>query len=144
MAGAVDRYECVVVAGSGTGSSHHLQRMFDTWAETLGIDLHPRTAYLCASEAIELPENHISLAEFEHLHPVDPRRRQPGYSPRLYEVLLDESVQAWVYRWSDDDPGLGFVGDLKTCKATNILEVIAAVSIRTTFGASQTLSLDFL
>ena len=143
MAATAGHCECVVVSEPGTRTSSILQPMFDAWAKTLGIHLFPGTAYLCANRAIELPENRISLAEFERLHSADFRRHQPGYSPRLYEVLLDDSVQAWVFRWSDDDPGLGFVENLPTCAATHLLEVIAPLSIQTTFVAPE-VSLDFV
>jgi len=144
MAGIVDRYECAVVLEPGTGTSSILQPMFNAWAETVGIHLFPGTAYLCANRTIELPKNPISLAPYQHLHAAGFRRGQQGYSPRLYEVRLAGSVQAWVYRWSDDDAGFGFVGDLPSCNGERILEVISPVSIRQTFGGTESFSVEFL
>ena len=107
-----------------------LQPMFDAWAGVAGVPLFPGTAYLCAEAAVQFPKRYISLTEFEHLHSAQHRRRQPGYSPRLYPIELSGCILAWIFRWSDDDPGLGFIGDLGDCEAPRLLEVIAPVSIK--------------
>jgi hypothetical protein len=118
--------------------------MFDAWAETVGVRLFPGTAYLCADVAIEFPPVHISLDDFEHLHSVPARREQAGYAPRLYPVALANCLLAWVYRWSDDDARLDFVGDLEeSCEASRVLEIVAPVSIKQAVGVNW-VSLRFL
>ena len=136
-------YDCKIVQQPGTGTSYTLQPMFDAWAGTAGIRLFPGTVYLCADSAVRFPTSHIPLAKFEHLHQVDSRRRQSGYSPRLYPAALGDCLLAWVYRWSDDDVGREFVGNLEECSAPRLLEVVAPIGIKRAFGAG-TLCVRFI
>ena len=117
--------------------------MFDAWAGTARVQLYPGTVYLCTAAPVAFPSQFISLLEYEHLHSVDTRRQQNGYSPRLYPIALANSVLAWVFRWSANDPGLGFVGDLGDCAAANLLEVIAPIGVKRAFGNAR-LSIQFV
>lgn len=135
-------YLCSVVEQPGTRTSYLLQAMLDAWAGLAGIRLCPGTAYLCADSVVQFPADYLSLESFEHLHSAGHRRSQKGYSPRLYPVVLAGAQKAWVYRWSADDPGLGFVGDHGNCEAGRLLEIIAPLNIRASFGIAR-LTLSF-
>jgi hypothetical protein len=117
--------------------------MFDAWAGTAGISLFPGTVFLCAEEPLHLPAQFISLDPCEHLHAANYRRAQEGYSPRLYPVSLGNCIPAWVFRWSEDDSELGFLGDLPDCEPLRLLEVIAPFSLKVGFGVER-LTLRFL
>ncbi len=136
-------YSCQVVEQPRTRRSWRLQPLFDAWAGTVGTHLYPGTAYLCAERSVAFPEGHVSLAQFEHLHSADHQRERPGYSPRLYAVTLAGCQLAWVYRWSNDDPANGFLGEHGGCDPRRLLEVVAPVHIRDAFRVSQ-LSLSFV
>jgi hypothetical protein len=111
-----------------------MQPMFDAWAGSAHIQLHPGTVYLCASSPVNFPQAFISLAEFEHLHGASNRRGQTGYSPRLYPVAIADCLLGWVYRWSEDDPELGFVGSIGSCDARKLLEVLCTIGVKRAFG----------
>jgi len=136
-------YRCAIVEERGTGTSGLMEPMFDAWAGTAGVRLHPGTVYLCAPSPVQFPEQHIPLTDFEHLHAAAHQRSRRGYSPRLYPVILAGGLLAWVFRWSADDPGLGFLGDLRTCEAARLLEVIAPISVKKAFGTLH-LSVQFV
>jgi len=136
-------YQCAVVDEPGTGTSRYMEPMFNAWAGTAGVRLYPGTIYLCAPAPVRFPDRYIPLADFEHLHSAAHQRSRKGYSPRLYPVILASGVLAWVFRWSADDPGLGFVGNLGTCEANRLLEVIAPIGVKRAFGSLE-LSLRFI
>lgn len=136
-------YDCDIIDQPGTGTSHLLQPMFDGWAGTASIPLFPGTVYLCADRPVKLPSAHIDLREFEHLHAVGHRRSLQGYWPRLYPISVANCLLAWVFRWSDDDPGNNFLGRVGACDPVRVLEVIAPVSLKRAFGLAR-VSLQFL
>jgi hypothetical protein len=112
--------------------------MLDAWAASVQLRLHPGTANACSSRQLHLEQAYKHpLDAFAHLLSLEARRRQPGFAPRLHPIRVvvgENPLFAWIFRWSDDDPGLGFVGDTAACRADRHLEIIAMVGFRTGLG----------
>ena len=114
--------------------------MLDAWAGSRGIRLYPGTANACSSQDLTFPQYHSSLSAFQHLFQLEQRRRQPGFAPRLYHIRIligAHPVFAWIFRWSENDSGLGFVGDTLACQAARSLEIVAMVGVRADLGLSD-------
>jgi hypothetical protein len=125
--------ECRLQEGTGT-AGRYLRPVFDAWARTAGVILCPGTANGCAEAGFTLPDKFVSLSEHADLLALEGRRFQPGYDPRLYPVLVNEAVLAWVFRWSADDVSLSFVGTTSSCAGPKQLEIIAGISFRHGLG----------
>jgi hypothetical protein len=128
---AAQLLQCTFWEGTGS-ASRFLQPMFAAWAETAGVHLSPGTANGCADADIRFPDTFVSLAPFAHLiaEPAGRRRLQPGFAPRLFSAVVNDSVRVWVFRWSADDVRLEFVGSTDRCRADRHVELLATVSFR--------------
>ena len=127
-------YECTFLAG-GTGSaSDHLTPMFSAWADAQGYTVHPGTLNLCASDPIQVPAAFHSLTPYGQLVSPPWRRFQNGFSPRLYDVVLNGSEAAWLYRWSSADFLRCFVGHADDCPPEHRAELVSPKHLTTALG----------
>jgi hypothetical protein len=124
----LDTYECQVTDGTGT-AGRHLTAWFAAWASLQGLSLAPGTLNLCAVCDVTPPAAFISLRPWDGELHLEGRKRQTGYDPRLYPVLLRGSQGAWLFRWSDVEHLAGFVADGPSCSRLRRCEVIAELNL---------------
>jgi hypothetical protein len=62
-----------------------------------------------------------------------------GFSPRLYRVTLNDSVRAWLFRWSGPPYLRNFVGSQPgVCEQPDrFLEIVAQERLREILGTSD-------
>jgi hypothetical protein len=132
----VHDYWCMEADG-GTGSARGcLSPMLAAWADTQEKHLEPGTVNLRADRPVELPAKFISLVGWAtYLHPgVAWRAEAPGFSPRLYPVRLNDSIPAFLFRWSADPGECPFVGSTQACPASHRCEIVADRYLRGELG----------
>lgn len=124
-------YRCTVISGTGTAAPH-LSPMLDAWAKSTGRELAQGTFNLCADRFVMIAhgQRHESLEPFGRLAPRH-QQAKPGFSPRLYAVVLNDTVPAWLYRWSEPPALSRFVGDTPECPRARYCEIVAEEHLRT-------------
>jgi len=100
---------------------------FVAWGATVGLRIVPGTLNLSADREVLPPDTFIPLRPWDHALTLREWKAQPGYDPRLYEVVLDRSIRAWLFRWSAP-------GSLHHFSGKRSCEVIAEVNLTETLG----------
>ena len=119
-------YDCIYL-GSGTKTaSGYFDTMFDEWASPKGLRMEPGTLNLCSKVEVALPDS------FEALDPALISAQGPTLAPRLYEVRLNGTQRAWLYRWSAPEHLENWVGVADECPSRCRLEIVAEVHLETT------------
>ena len=118
-------YDCTFL-GSGTRTATGaFDAMFEAWASPRGLRFEPGTLNLCSEVELVLP------ASFEALDLALAPRQGPTLSPRLYEVLLNRTQRAWLYRWSAPEHLEEWVGDTEGCPRRCHVEILAEGHLET-------------
>ncbi len=113
--------------GPGTKSAGPcLTPMFAAWGKSKGYVIHSGTLNLCAEDPIQVPAQFHSLKDYGHLVTPEWRQLQNGFSPRFYDVLLNEREPAWLYRWSASEFLSCFVGHANDCPPEHRAEIVAS------------------
>lgn len=122
--------------------------MTDAWAVERGRRIEPGTFNLCADRQVLVAPGQRceSLADFENNAPPH-QQEKPGFAPRLYPVLLNGSVEGWLFRWSEPAYLPQFVGSQPgVCEdPACFCEIVAEVSLEDTLavGEGDTVTLEF-
>src|SRR5262245_51369308 len=126
-------YTCRRMRGNGS-ASFYLSPLFDAWAADAGLRLAPGTLNLCADRSVEVPEMCIPLSPWDYALLLPARKAQPGYDPRLYLVVINGTIRAWLFRWSATAHMHHFVGDLTGCPRPRNCEVVAETNLTEALG----------
>jgi CTP-dependent riboflavin kinase len=103
--------------------------MFFAWSSARSLTLVPGTLNLCADRPVRVPEEFESLQDYG-VHAPPGRRQQPGFHPRVYRVVLNDNVPAWLFRWSAPESLRVFVGFANDCPPEHRCEIIASSHLR--------------
>jgi hypothetical protein len=111
--------------------------MLRAWAASQGISIADGTLNLCADRTVVPTSAPTSLRDHAHLAEPAWRRTQAGFDPRLYPIRLQNAVDAWLFRWCDEEHLRAFVGDPPNCAAERHCEIIARERLRTSMELSD-------
>jgi hypothetical protein len=104
--------------------------MLQAWGAANGQALTAGTLNLCADRRPVVTGSFETLRPYAHLVQPASRATKPGFDPRLYRVILNRQVQAWLYRWSAEADLRTFVGDTALCSAECHCEIVAQSNLR--------------
>ena len=124
---------CVVCDGTRT-ASRYITPMLNAWARDSGYELFPGTLNVCAKSRLRLYAPFIALDPWRGLMALAARRNHPHFSPRLYPAEIKANLESWVYRWSDEESLLCFVGGTDDCPPEANLEIVSPVCLRKELG----------
>jgi len=130
------QYRCRMADGTGSAGPI-LTPLFRAWAEPNGLKLVAGTLNLCANRPVAPPAECDRLTPYDSALQFPQRKATPGYDPRLYLIVLQDTQPAWLFRWSDNQHISNFVADTAGCPATHRCEVIAEDHLSELWGLDR-------
>jgi hypothetical protein len=120
-------YVCRRVRGHGS-ASFYLSPLFDAWGATVGLRFAPGTLNLCTDRDVVVPETFIPLRPWDSALNLPEWKRQPGYDPRLHEIIVEGAIRAWLFRWSAP-ASLEYFAANRPCQRRRACEIIAQINL---------------